>query len=112
MRLLVLPVLILLSGAAPSTPAPSAPPPQRAEPARAMPAITPGGPQRADCPETAATLARREGGRLQPRTLGEMPGADHYAAVYRRIGGCEVPLVVSYNVGGRSPAAALREQRR
>jgi hypothetical protein len=69
------------------------------------------GPPRSDCPDTAATLARREGGRLQPRRLRDLPGADQYAAVYRRIDDCEAPIVVRYDVGGPSPASALREGR-
>lgn len=36
-----------------------------------------------------------------PRKLTELPPANMYAAVYRRIEGCEVPLVVRYNVEGR-----------
>ena len=80
-------------------------------PAGQMPVVVPGGPVRSDCPETAATLARREGGRLHPKLLGELPGADRYAAVYRRIDVCEAPLVTAYDIGGRSPARYLEERR-
>jgi len=54
----------------------------------------------ADCPRTATVHTLDHGEALQPRKLIELPPANQYAAVYRRIGGCEVPLVVRYNVGG------------
>ena len=112
MRLLVLPALLLLPGAAPSAPAPSIPaPPIRAEPAGDMPVIIPGGPRRSDCPETAMSLARKQGERLAPSPLGDLPGADVYASVLRVVDGCEAPVVIRYDLGGRSPASALAERR-
>jgi hypothetical protein len=101
--------LLAITAAAVLTAAPA--PVPDAEPAGDMPVVVPGGPTRSDCPETAATLARREGARLRPRVLGELPGADRYAAVYRRIDGCEVPLVTAYDIGGPSPASALDGRR-
>lgn len=103
--------LLAIAAAAVLTAAPA--PPPEADPAGDMPLYVPRdwGPPKADCPDTAATLARREGGRLEPRALGDLPGADHYAAVYRRIDGCEAPVVVSYGIGGRSPAQYLQERR-
>ena len=111
MRLLALSAfLLLLPGAAPSAP-PAPAKPSGAVAAGTTPVIDPGGPARSDCPDTAATLAMREGGRLGPRSLGELPGADGYAAVYRRIDGCEAQVVIGYGIGGRSPADAVRQRR-
>jgi hypothetical protein len=53
------------------------------------------------CPQTTGYYAFRSGEPLQPRKLTELPPANAYAAIYRRIGRCEVPLVVKYGVGGR-----------
>jgi hypothetical protein len=41
------------------------------------------------------------GKRLGVQKLNELPAADLYKTVYRRIGGCEVPIIVRYGVGGR-----------
>ena len=103
--------LLAVTAAAILTAAPA--PAPRSDPAGDMPLYVPRemGPPLAHCPETAATLARRDGERLQPRVPGKLPGADQYAAVYRRIDGCEAPVVVRYDIGGRSPASALREGR-
>ena len=57
-------------------------------------------PPKADCPRIAVFPTLDRGKAVKPRKLGELPPANHYAAVYRRIGGCEVPLVVRYKVGG------------
>ena len=58
-------------------------------------------PPKADCPSTMAVHHTVERGKaVKPRKLGELPPANQYAAVYRRIGGCEAPLVVRYKVGG------------
>jgi hypothetical protein len=53
------------------------------------------------CPRTAHYYAYRDGKPLQPRKLTELPPANAYSAVYRRIAGCEVPVVVRYGVGRR-----------
>ena len=45
-------------------------------------------------------LAARRGGKLPPSLLTQLPAADMYNAVYRRVGGCEVPIVVKYGVSG------------
>lgn len=57
-------------------------------------------PSKADCPRTTAVHTVNRGQPVKPRKLNELPSANQYAAVYRRIGGCEVPLVVRYKVGG------------
>ena len=53
------------------------------------------------CPQTAAIHAWTRNQKLAPRKLGELPAANAYKAVYRKIGGCEVPVIVKYGVGGR-----------
>ena len=53
------------------------------------------------CPQTTAVHAWTRDRKLTPQKLGELPPANAYKAVYRRIGGCEVPVVVKYGVGGR-----------
>ncbi len=65
-----------------------------------MPLINPS-PEAANCPPISRYHAARRGARPDAKTLAELPGADHYKAAYRRIDGCEAPIVVSYGVGGR-----------
>ena len=62
--------------------------------------INPNGPASAICPPTSRYEAARRGGKLPPSLLTELPGADMYNAVYRKVGGCEVPMIVRYDVGG------------
>ena len=69
-------------------------------PARQTPVINPNGPTSAICPPTSRYEAARRGGKLPPSLLTELPGADMYNAVYRRVGGCEVPMIVRYDIGG------------
>ena len=91
MRLLVLALAL-------SAPAPAAASP--ATPARNIPVINPNGPASAVCPPTSRYEAARRGGKLGPSLLSQLPAADMYNAVYRRIGGCEAPIIVRYDVGG------------
>jgi hypothetical protein len=53
------------------------------------------------CPQTTSYYAFRSGEPLKPRKLTELPPANAFAAVYRHIGRCEIPLVVKYGVGRR-----------
>ena len=62
--------------------------------------IDPNGPFSSVCPPTSRYEAARRGGKLPPSLLTELPGADMYNAVYRKVGGCEVPMIVRYDVGG------------
>jgi hypothetical protein len=55
----------------------------------------------AKCPRTTRYYAWLNARPLQPHKLTELPPANAYWAVYRRIGGCEVPVVVKYGVGNR-----------
>ena len=67
---------------------------------RDMPVVNPNGPASAICPPTSRYEAARRGGKLPPSLLNQLPAADMYSAVYRRIGGCEAPIIVRYDVGG------------
>jgi len=53
----------------------------------------------ANCPPIGRDVVSRRGGKLSPRHLDELPAADLYKAVYRRIGGCNVPIIVRYHIG-------------
>lgn len=68
-------------------------------PARAMPIFNPDAGTRASCPPIGRYEVSRRGGKLSPRHLDELPAADLYKAVYRRVGGCNVPIIVRYNIG-------------
>jgi hypothetical protein len=58
-----------------------------------------------NCPITSSYLAGTEslyrGKPLTPRRLDKLPDGNLYLTVYRRIGGCEVPVVIKYGVSGR-----------
>ncbi|HKC02662.1 MAG TPA: hypothetical protein VKC17_05095 [Sphingomicrobium sp.] len=66
-----------------------------------MPVINPNASQPANCPATSRYEAARRGKPPQARKLSELPDADLYKAVYRKIGGCEAPIVVKFGVAGR-----------
>jgi hypothetical protein len=71
-----------------------------AGPAADMPTFNPRAGQPADCPATSRYEAARRGKSLRVRKLGDLPDADAYKAVYRRIGGCEAPIIVKFGVAG------------
>ena len=54
-----------------------------------------------DCPRTTSIHAFDRSKPLTLQKLGELPPANAYKAVYRLVGGCEVPVVVRYGIGGR-----------
>jgi hypothetical protein len=54
-----------------------------------------------NCPRTTGYYAWQRGEPVRPHKLTELPPANAYAAVFRHIGRCEVPVVVKYGVGGR-----------
>ena len=72
-----------------------------ATPVGDMPIVNPKAGQPANCPATSRTEASRRGKALRPRNLNELPDADAYRAVWRHIGGCEVPIVVKSGVSGQ-----------
>ena len=53
------------------------------------------------CPRTTSMHAFDRNQKVTPRKLGDLPPANAYSAVYRLVGGCEVPVVVRYGIGGR-----------
>lgn len=66
-----------------------------------MPTLDPM-PGSAFCPETAMSLARKMG--EQPPDairLTDLPPAQMFMAVDRRVDGCPAPIVVQYGIGGR-----------
>ena len=70
-----------------------------AAPALAADKAPPSKDKAANCPQTSSYLADANGiyrGKgLAPKKLNELPNAATYMAVYRKIGGCEVPLTFS-----------------
>ena len=66
-----------------------------------MPSAAQGQSQRSICRRATSDLALRRGSRMTPRKPTELPDANFYSAVYRRIDGCEAPIVVKYGVSGR-----------
>ena len=54
-----------------------------------------------NCPQTTSYYAWDRGKSVAPRKLTQLPPANVYSTVYRRVDGCEVPIVVKYGVGGR-----------
>jgi poly(3-hydroxybutyrate) depolymerase len=53
-----------------------------------------------NCPRATTYQAYDRGRVAKPRQLTELPGAHQFAAVYRTVNGCQVPLIVRYNVDG------------
>jgi hypothetical protein len=72
-----------------------------AAPAGDMPIINPRADQPANCPATSRYEASRQGKTPRAQKLNELPDADVYRAVYRRIGKCEAPIIVEFGVSGR-----------
>lgn len=55
------------------------------------------------CPRPAASQAQRDGEPLRMQNLGDLPGANAFAAVWKTENGCTVPVVVQYDIGGPAP---------
>ncbi len=70
-------------------------------PARDMPVINPKAHQPAGCPATSRYEANAGGKAPGAHKLNQLPAAEAYRAVYRRIAGCEIPVIVRYGVGAR-----------
>ena len=66
-----------------------------------MPVVNPDS-ESAGCPETPMSLARKMG-KLPPQAipLTELPPAQMFVAVDRRVNGCSAPIVVRYGAGSR-----------
>ena len=58
-------------------------------------------PKPSNCPSTTNYVARWHGRSPAPQSLTELPDANLYLTVYRRIDGCEVPIIVKYRVNER-----------
>jgi len=102
MRLLLLSPMLLLSAASAAAPAeePVAADTSAAITATgAMPVIDPGGSSVAECPPVSRYHAQQRGSFPGARKLNELPAADMYKTVYRRIDGCEVPIIAQYGLG-------------
>ena len=77
-----------------------------AGPASAVAVQTPGQPLNplqgaANCPQTTSVYAWDRSKTVRPQKLAELPDANAYKAVLRRIGRCEVPVVVRFGISGR-----------
>jgi hypothetical protein len=88
-------VLVAMVAATPATSAGPAP----VAPIRNMPVLTPTPFVDADCPPISRFHARGGPEKPMPRKLTDLPDADVYASVYRRIGGCEAPVIIRYGPG-------------
>jgi hypothetical protein len=71
------------------------------QPTGDMPVISPKSGQPASCPATSRYEAAKRGKAPKAQKLNELPDADVYRAVYRRIGQCEAPIIVKFGVIGR-----------
>jgi hypothetical protein len=65
-----------------------------AEPARDMPVFNPA-PERAICPETPMSMARKMGKKPRAVPLAQLPPAQTFMAVDRRIDNCPAPLTLT-----------------
>ena len=92
MRLLILAAAALLPAASAAEP-PLAP--------KAVRVIDPTVNAPKECPPISRYHAMRRGGPLIAQKLNQLPDADHYKAAYRKIGGCEAPIVANFGVRGR-----------
>jgi hypothetical protein len=99
MRLLLVAPLVLAAASASSA--------ADLSPVRDMPVLNPN-PNAEHCPPISRYEAARRGGKLKPDLLNQLPTADLYKAVYRRIGGCVAPVIAAYGIGAVSgqPRAA------
>jgi hypothetical protein len=70
-------------------------------PATDMPVINPKAGQPQNCPATSRYEAGHRGKTPKAQKLNQLPDADVYRAVYRHIGGCEIPVIVKYSVSHR-----------
>ena len=99
MRLLILIPAALLPGASVAAPQVIDSTP-RAQVIGDMPVINPSASVSGKCPPTSRYHAMQRNKAPDAQKLNELPAADMYKAVYRRIGGCEVPSIAGYGVGG------------
>ena len=99
--------LVVLAGAAivftaippTASPEPVIPMPQQYAPGE-MPVLNPNAPVGKACPPASRTEAARRGGRLGIQRLTQLPAADMYVAVDRRVEGCMAPIITRFDIGG------------
>ena len=72
-----------------------------AAPTRDMPVLDPRGSRPEGCPATSRYEAMKRGKSPKAQKLAELPDADLYRTVYRRVGKCEYPIIVKFGVSGR-----------
>ena len=72
-----------------------------AQPVGDMPIINPKASQPATCPATSRYEASGRGKMPKAQKLNELPDADVYRAVYRKIGKCEAPIIVEFGIVSR-----------
>lgn len=77
------------------------------KPAGNMPVVRPGGPINAKCPPISPYHAMKDRQKLGARKLSELPQGVHYKTAYRRVDGCEVPIIANFRPGAR-PSAPRR----
>jgi hypothetical protein len=100
MRVVVILAALPLLGAAPVSKVATAAPPTMVQPAAPMPVQNPYA-ERNQCPETPMSLARKQGVNPRARPLSELPPAQAFMAVDRRVGGCAVPMLMNEATAGR-----------
>lgn len=52
-----------------------------------------------DCPPVSRYHAMKQGKGVKMQKLTELPPADHYKAVIRRVGACEAPIIAGFKPG-------------
>jgi len=72
---------------------------------RDMPVLNPLASSASNCPPISRYEALMRGKKEHRKFLDELPAADMYKAVYRRVGGCVVPVIVGYGYGAVGSAA-------
>jgi hypothetical protein len=72
-----------------------------AAPTGDMPVLDPRGSRPENCPATSRYEAMKRGNGPTAKKLAELPDADLYRTVYRRVGRCEYPIIVKFGVSGR-----------
>ena len=93
MRLVAVLAALPLLGAAPKAEVSRSAQQPTVQPAAPMPVQSPYADER--CPETPMSLARKQGANPRARPLNELPPAQTFMAVDRRVSGCAAPMLMS-----------------
>ena len=64
-----------------------------------MPVLHPDKGRTTECPPISPHYAMKQGEGSALQKLNELPPAVHYKAAYRRIDGCQVPIIAGYPLG-------------